>query len=392
MSRALDGISVVDLSRVLGGPMCGQILADHGAEVIKVEPPGGDETREWGPPFDPQDRRMSAYFDGANRGKRCIAIDLRTSEGQGLLRSLLAKADVLIENFRAGTMARWGFSDEVLESQFPQLIHCQITGFGEAGPLAGMPGYDAAVQAWVGLMDINGPEDRAVRIGVPVVDLAAGLNACIGILAALHERKRSGRGQKVSTSLFETGLSLLHPHAANFFMSGKSPRRTGSAHPNIAPYESFRTRSGEIFLAVGNDEQFRRLCQELGRSDLQTDPRFQSNSSRLQNRAALCEELQSSLEKFDAETLAQSLLKIGVPAGPVQNIEEALNQSQAKSLQSQREVQGRRYVAPAIRMSRTNPDIRTRSESFGESSDKILQALGLASDEINRLKANKIVF
>lgn len=239
---ALHELRIIDLSRVLGGPYCTQILADHGASVIKIEPPTGDETRGWGPPFA---MGLSAYFAGANRNKRCMALDISLAEGREVLLKLLASADILVENFKPGTLEKWGLGyKDMLENQFPRLIHCQISGFGDSGPLALQPGYDAAAQAWAGVMSINGSSETGpIRVGLPIIDIAAGLHACIGILAAVHERARSGRGQSVRTSLFETGLSLLHPHAANYFMSGENPKPTGSAHPNISPYDLFQTKT-----------------------------------------------------------------------------------------------------------------------------------------------------
>lgn len=254
---ALAGIKIVDCTRVLGGPYCTQILADHGAEVIKVEPPQGDEVRDWGPPFKDG---LSAYFSGVNRNKRSISLDLTSERGRAVLLRLLAGADILIENYKAGTLESWNIGYEtVLSAQFPGLVYCRITGFGADGPLGGLPGYDAAVQAWAGLISINGSEESgAMRLGIPIVDLGTGLYAAFGILAALQERSRSGRGQMVEATLFACGFALQHPHAANFFMSGDPPRLTGNAHPNISPYDLFSTRGRPLFLAVGNDRQEQR--------------------------------------------------------------------------------------------------------------------------------------
>src|SRR5271165_656099 len=268
---ALAGLKVVDLSRVLGGPFCTQILGDHGADVLKVEPPVGDETRTWGPPF--QDG-TAAYFIGVNRNKRGIVLDLTSEEGRMALLGLLEGADVMIENFKTGTLEKWGIGGEALRERFPRLIHCRISGFGADGPLGGMPGYDAAIQAMSGLMSVNGepaPEGGPTRIGVPVVDLVTGLNACIGILMALHERESSGRGQLVEAALFDCAISLLHPHLANYFLAGTEPKRYGNAHPNVVPYDTFATRTTPLFLAVGNNGQFRKLCEQLGCPELAQD-------------------------------------------------------------------------------------------------------------------------
>jgi crotonobetainyl-CoA:carnitine CoA-transferase CaiB-like acyl-CoA transferase len=257
---ALAGLKIVDLSRVLGGPYATMILADHGAEVIKVEPPQGDETRDWGPPFDPE--HGAAYFAGVNRNKRSLGLDLSKPAGRGVLMRLLAEADILVENFKTGTMERWGIGYDTLAAEFPRLIHCRVSGFGADGPLGGLPGYDAVIQGMVGLMSINGPPSTgALRIGTPVVDLATGLYSVIGILMAVQERSRSGLGQFIDMTLHDCGVALLHPSAANYLMSGKRPVGLGNPHSNIAPYEKFPTATCEIFLAVGNDGQFAKLAE-----------------------------------------------------------------------------------------------------------------------------------
>lgn len=315
---ALAGITVVDLSRVLGGPYCTQILGDHGADVLKVEPPQGDETRVWGPAVD---GGASAYFLGVNRNKRGLVLDLKTDAARETLLGLLAGADVLVENFKPGTMEGWGLGD--LTTRFPRLVHCRITGFGGDGPLGGLPGYDAAVQAMTGLMSVNG-DAGPVRLGVPVVDMATGMNAAVGILLALVERAASGRGQFVDITLFDCALSILHPHSANFLSGGAVPGRSGNAHPNIAPYDSFATGAGDVFLAVGNDGQFAKLCALLARPDLAADPRFADNRSRITHRDVLKTALEAVFADHDAPTLAAMLMAAGVPCAPVLDIAQAL--------------------------------------------------------------------
>ena len=316
---ALAGITVIDLSRVLGGPYCTQILGDHGADVLKVEPPQGDETRAWGPPFKDG---SSAYFAGVNRNKRGLILDLKTAAARDTLLGLLAGADVLVENFKTGTLEGWGLGG--LTDRFPRLVHCRVTGFGADGPLGGLPGYDAAVQALTGLMTINGAAGGApVRLGIPAVDMTSGLNAAIGILLALAERQRSGRGQFVDIALFDCALSILHPHAANLMGGGALPGRSGNAHPNIAPYETFATADGDLFLAVGNDGQFAKLGAMLGH-DLVADPRFATNPARVANREALREVLLGLLSDHAAEALAARLIAGGVPAAPVFDVAQAL--------------------------------------------------------------------
>src|SRR5690606_14942050 len=262
-----------------GGPYCTQILGDHGAEVFKIEPPFGDETRGWGPPFREE---TASYFVGVNRNKLGLTLDLSRPEGQARLRALLADADVLVENFKPGTLEKWGLGYAQLNEAFPSLVHCRISGFGGDGPMGGLPGYDACAQALCGLMSVNGHADGdATRVGLPVVDMVTGMNAALGIMMALHERSTSGRGQFLDISLFDCAISLLHPHAANFFMGGQLPTRTGNAHPNIAPYETFPTKIGDIFLAVGNNRQFEALCRKLGRDTLARDHRYLENRDRV---------------------------------------------------------------------------------------------------------------
>ena len=318
-SGALAGITVIDLSRVLGGPYCTQILGYHGADVLKVEPPQGDETRAWGPPYR---HGTSAYFAGVNRNKRGLVLDLKTPAARETLLGLLAGADVLVENFKPGTLEAWGLGD--LTVRFPRLVHCRVTGFGADGPLGGLPGYDAAVQALPGLMSINGAAGGApVRLGVPAVDMTSGLNAAIGILLALVERGVSGRGQFVDITLFDCALSILHPHAANWLGGGARPGRSGNAHPNIAPYETFPTACGELFLEVGNDGQFAKLCALLG-SDLAADARFATNPARVTNRVVLRDAMVALLAGHEAEPLAARLMAGGVPAAPVLDVAQAL--------------------------------------------------------------------
>ncbi len=269
---ALAGIRVLDLSRILGGPYCGQILGDHGADVLKVEPPEGDDTRTWGPPFR---GGVASYYMGLNRNKRVQHLDLSSEEGRARLLELAAQADVLVENFKSGTMERWGIGYGELSRRFPRLVWCRVSGFGSDGPLGGLPGYDAAVQAMAGIMSVNGESGGgALRVGLPVVDMVTGLHAVIGVLLALQERQRSGRGQLVEAALYDSGLSLLHPHAANWFMDGRVPGRSGNAHPNIYPYDTLRTASEPVFVTVGNDRQFAAFCRCIGRPELADDPRF----------------------------------------------------------------------------------------------------------------------
>jgi crotonobetainyl-CoA:carnitine CoA-transferase CaiB-like acyl-CoA transferase len=370
-SGALSGLRVVDLSRVLGGPFCTQILGDHGAEVIKVEPPQGDDTRGWGPPFAGD---TAAYFVGVNRNKRGIVLDLNQEAGREALLRLLEPADVLVENFKVGTLERWGIGQQDLAQRFPRLIHCRISGFGADGPLGGLPGYDAVIQALSGLMSINGdPEGRPTRIGVPVVDLATGLYAVIGILMALHERTTSGRGQFVDAALFDCGISLLHPYLANYLASGVLPIRTGNAHPNITPYDTFRTGTVDLFLAVGNDAQFHKLCSLLGAANVADDERFATNQLRTSNRDALKIELEHLLAQHDGTSLAILLNAAGVPAGPVLSVAQLVEHPHTHHRKMIVDVSNYRGAGSPIKLSRTPATYRMPPPAFGQHNEEILK-------------------
>lgn len=374
-SGSLQGLKVVDLSRVLGGPYCTQILGDHGADIYKVEPPFGDETRGWGPPF--RDSTAS-YFVGVNRNKMGLVMDLSQPEGQARLRALLRDADVLVENFKPGTLEKWGLGYEQLSSEFPALVHCRISGFGGDGPLGGLPGYDACAQALCGLMSVNGHADgEATRVGLPVVDMVTGLNAALAVMMALNERRSSGQGQFLDISLFDCAISLLHPHAANFFMGGQVPQRTGNAHPNIAPYETFPTGSGDIFLAVGNSRQFQTLCSELGRPELAQDPRYLENRDRLNHRQALREDLVAMLQPHQADTLAATLLAAGVPAAPVLDVGEILKHPHALHRGMVLEEEGYQGIASPIKLSRTPATLRRLPPALGQHNEEVFSQLNL---------------
>ena len=353
---ALAGCKVIDLSRVLGGPYCTQILADHGADVLKIEPPGGDETRGWGPPFLGE---TASYFVGVNRNKDGMTLDLSQAAGQELLRHLLADADVLVENFKPGTLEKWGLGYEDLKQAFPALIHCRVSGFGSDGPLGGLPGYDACAQAMCGLMSVNGEADgEATRVGLPVVDMVTGLNAAVAVLLALNERTRSGLGQFLDITLYDCALSLLHPHAPNYFYSGKVPQRSGNAHPNIAPYETLPTQSGPIFLAVGNNRQFAMLAQTLDAPALSQDARYATNADRLRNRQALRDDLTALLARHEAAALADRLLRAGVPAAAVQTVDQALAHPHTRHRGMVLEQGDYKGVGSPIKLSRTPATLR----------------------------------
>jgi crotonobetainyl-CoA:carnitine CoA-transferase CaiB-like acyl-CoA transferase len=388
---ALVGLRVIDLSRVLAGPLCTQMLADHGADVIKVEPPAGDETRTLGPPFN--EAGDAAYFSAVNRGKRAIGLDLSQADGQALLLRLLKDADVLIENFMPGTMARWGLDyGTVLKQRFPRLVYCAISGFGADGPLGGLPGYDAVVQAMAGLMSINGdPASGPTRIGVPIVDHLTAYTAFNGILLALFDRERTGLGQHVEATLFDTALSLLVPHAANWMQSGRTPELLGSAHPNIAPYDKFACRDGEIFLGILNDRQFRRFCEHVGLPRLLADERFATNRLRLQHRAPLRTEIETTLASRSRESVCDELMRQGVPVGPVNTVPQAFAQAQVAHRGMLASRAGYRGVGVPTKLSRTPGRAARSPPTYGQHTEEVLLEAGLSEFRIAELRERGVL-
>ena len=389
---ALDGIKVLDLTRVLGGPYSTQILADHGAEVIKIESKIGDEVRGWGPPFI---NEMASYFINVNRNKKSVAIDLTKQEGRNIILEILKSSDVVIENFKTGTMEKWGLGyEDVLKNKFPKLIHCRISGFGAKGPLGGAPGYDAIVQAMTGMMSINGhPNGGDVRVGAPVVDMGTGLYATIGILMALQERHKSGLGQFIDMSLYDSALALMHPHTGNYFLSKKPGKATGNAHPNIAPYDKFKTATNEIFMGIGNDAGFARLCKALSLDHLITDKRFLSNGDRVNNREDLTKYLEDALKDVDGVEFSEKLLSAGVPAGPVRNIEEALNHPQ--TLERNMTISKEDYtgVSSPIKFSRSKSvGVKHKPPLIGQNTREVLKDVGYSEEEIQEMLSNQIIF
>ncbi|WP_374941637.1 CaiB/BaiF CoA transferase family protein [Delftia acidovorans] len=382
---AMDGLKVIDLSRVLGGPLCAQILGDHGADVLKIEGPDGDETRTWGPPFDAAG--MASYFAGINRNKRTVCLDLSRAEGREVVMRLLEDADVLIENFKVGTLERWGMGyGEVLRQQFPRLVHCRVTGFGATGPLGGLPGYDAAVQALGGLMSINGdPDGVATRMGVPIVDVTTGLNAVIGILMALHERERSGLGQSVESALYDSAIFSLYPHSINTLFTGRAPLRSGNGHPNIAPYDTYATATEPVYLAVGNNGQFQRLCEAVGHGHLSSDPRYATNAQRAVHRFELKRDLEAAFARFDAQALFEMLVATGVPCGVIHNVVEALDHPHTAHRGMVAEVDGFRSVASPVKLDRTPASYRLRPQEIGKSSVEVLEEAGFTAGQIGQL-------
>jgi crotonobetainyl-CoA:carnitine CoA-transferase CaiB-like acyl-CoA transferase len=342
---ALSHLRVLDLSRVLAGPWASQLLADLGAEVIKIERPGvGDDTRAWGPPFlrdaSGQPTAESAYFLCANRGKQSVCVDMKTPEGQAQIRQLAAVSDVLIENFKVGGAASFGLDYPSLAEVNPRLVYCSITGFGQTGPCRDRPGYDFLVQAMGGLMSVTGQPDGAAgagpqKVGVALTDIMTGLYAAVGILAALSERSRSGLGQQVDLALLDVTTATLANQATNYLVGGLNPTRLGNAHPNIVPYQSFVVADGHLIVAVGNDSQFRRFVELLGCPELAADARFASNSDRVGNRDALVPLLQARMLLRDKEDWLVALEQAGVPAGPINTVAEVFAEPQVQAREMQ---------------------------------------------------------
>ena len=392
---ALSGLRVLDLSRVLAGPWATQLLADLGAEVIKIERPGaGDDTRGWGPPFmtgaDGSPTPESAYFLSANRGKRSVCVDMKDGDGQAQLRALAADADVLVENFKVGGAAACGLDYATLSVLNPRLVYCSITGFGQTGPEKNRPGYDFLVQAMGGLMSVTGlPDDQPgggpQKVGVALTDIMTGLYATVGILAALNERERSGLGQHIDLALLDVTAATLANQATNYLVGGLNPRRLGNAHPNIVPYQSFVVADGHLIVAVGNDDQFRRFARELGREELADDPRFAGNSQRVEHRDVLAPLLQAEMLKCTKSEWLSRLASAGVPAGPINTVAEVFAEPQVQARGMQVPVPhpynpDLQLVGNPIKLSRTPVEYRRPPPTLGEHTEQVLGRLaeGLA--------------
>jgi crotonobetainyl-CoA:carnitine CoA-transferase CaiB-like acyl-CoA transferase len=383
---ALKGKLVIDLSRVLGGPYCTQMLGDHGAEIIKIEPPRGDETCDWGPPFHDED---SAYYIGVNRNKRSMGLDLSKPAGQAVLLRLLEKADVLIENYKPGTMEKWGLGFEaVLSGKFPRLIHCRVSGFGTDGPWGGFPGYDAIIQAMAGWFSVNGEAgSNPTRLGLAMVDMGTGLYSAVAILMALAEREKSQQGQYLDMTLYDCAVSLMHPHIPNYMYSGKVPEATGNAHPNISPYDTFRTKTVDIFIGAGNDRAYAKMCVELGREELITDSRFLKNIDRVTNRDDLKAEIESSLMKIDGNEIADRLAIAGLAAGAIYNTAQVVDNAHTKHREMVIEDDWYKMAGTPIKFSRTPGSVRHKPPKFGQHTREILHEFDFSDQEVQELLA-----
>ncbi|MEP3049632.1 MAG: CaiB/BaiF CoA-transferase family protein [Roseibium sp.] len=392
MTAPLKGIKVVELARILAGPWIGQTLSDLGADVVKVESPQGDDTRGWGPPFISDEEggdRDAAYFHSCNRGKRSITVNFRTEEGQEVIRRLVADADILIENFKVGGLAKYGLDYEALSAINPKLIYCSVTGFGQDGPYAHRAGYDFMIQGMGGIMDLTGnPDGGPQKIGVAFADIFTGLYGVIGILSALRRRDETGEGEWVDMALLDAQVGVLANQALNYFVTGQSPKRLGNAHPNIVPYQVFPAKDGHLIIAVGNDGQYQRLCSVLGRPELADNPKFATNAARVASRTELVPILIAETETRTRDDLLAALELEGVPAGPINSVEDVFQDEQVVHRSMKVELPASGVEGGSIASVRTPISFKNGSLSLeraapllGEHTAEILSELGLDSRE-----------
>jgi crotonobetainyl-CoA:carnitine CoA-transferase CaiB-like acyl-CoA transferase len=391
----LDGLTILDFTRVLAGPYCTMQLADLGARVIKIEQPGrGDDTRAWGPPFVGGE---SAYFLSINRNKESVALDLKHSRARGILDSLVARADVVVENFRPGTMERLGLGYDTLAATHSGIVYCSISGFGQTGPRRAEAGYDAMMQAEAGLMSITGPADGPpFRLGVAIGDIATGMFAVQGILAALYARERSQRGQRVDIAMLDAVTALLTYQASIAFATGDTPSRMGNRHPSIAPYDTFTAADGEFVLSVGNDDQFRRLAGILRRPELGIDPQYATNADRVRHYDALRDTLSRLFSSWARADLLAALTAAGVPCSAVRSVTEALQDPQLSAREMIVPLEhvsagGIRVLGSPLKLSETPASVRTPPPALGQHTDAVLREIGLSDSDIASLRAARAI-
>ena len=379
MAAPLKGLRVVELARILAGPWIGQTLADLGADVIKVESPEGDDTRAWGPPYiEVAGESSAAYFHACNRGKRSIAADFATAEGKEIVLRLIDRADILIENFKVGGLAKFGLDYATLALRNPRLIYCSVTGFGQTGPYAARAGYDFMIQGMAGMMDITGePEREPQKVGVAITDIFTGLYGVIGIQAALLQRAQTGLGQHIDMALFDCMAAVLANQGMNFLASGVSPKRLGNAHPNIVPYQTFAVSDGHLIVAVGNDGQFARFCTVLGLPNLAVDPRFISNAVRVKHRVDLTAILSAQTQKWTRDTLLAALEKAVVPAGPINTVADVFADPQFQHRKMQVTLDGVPGLRTPLSFSAADLALERRAPNLGEHTAEILREIGL---------------
>ena len=392
----LSGITVIDLTRILAGPFCTQLLGDLGADIIKIERPGeGDDTRRFGPPYlhddDGTDTGESAYFMSCNRNKRSVSIDISSSEGQALLLRLIQRADVLVENFKVGNLARYGLGYDDLKKELPSLVYCSITGFGQTGPYAERPGYDPLIQAMGGVMSVTGdPDGEPQKVGVPIADLMAGMYASVAVTSALRNRELTGKGQYIDISMLDTHVAWLSIQAMNYLVSGENPRRLGNGHPNIVPYQTFETADGHVILTIGNDQQFQRFCEFSGVPDLSRDTRFVTNADRVINREALIELMVPLLAAKPSDHWLEGLETLKIGCGPINNIDAVFADPQVNDREMVIQMphpalDGKTVplVASPLRLSETAVSYRHAPPLLGQHTDEVLDEI-LGTDEAER--------
>jgi len=392
----LAGTRVVDLTRILAGPLCTMMLGDMGAEVIKVEPPDkGDDTRGWGPPFVAGE---AAYFLGVNRNKRSLTLNMAVPAGQKVLAGLIEKADVLIDNFRIGTLEKWGFTDAWFEQHAPRLVRCSITGYGSTGPKAALPGYDFILQAESGLMSICGePDGGPTKYGVAIVDVCTGMLACNSILAALNARHRTGKGQKVELSLYETSLAMLINVASNYLTAGRNAGRFGNGHPSIVPYTTYQAADAMVAIGIGNERQFGRIAEVLGHPEWAKDPRFTSNRARVENRDVIDGFINKALSHDDADVWLDKLKAVGVPCGRINTVADALDDPHTTARDMIETVEhstigALKMLGIPFKFSDTACSVRRAPPILGQHNDEILKGeLGLDEKAIAELRQAKVI-
>ena len=393
----LAGVKIFDLTRVLAGPSCVQMLADLGADVIKIERPGsGDDTRGFAPPY-MEGTKESAYFTGANRNKRSLTLDIGKPEGQAIARRLIARSDILAENFKVGALAKYGLGFAQLHAEFPGLIYCSITGFGQTGPYAPRPGYDALIQAMGGVMSLTGdPGGMPQKVGVSIADMFAGLYGCIGILAALRHREATGQGQQIDIGMLDSSIAWMANQAMNYLATGQNPPRLGNDHPNIVPYQVFATADGHIVLSVGNDATFARFCTTFGHEHLLADARYVTNAARVANRAEVTETFAAIMRTQTTGWWVERLEAASIGCGPINTVAQAFADPQVRARETVvrmvrddgSEVQ---VVANPVRLSATPVQYRLAPPTLGQHSDEVLDELGFTASEIARLRQDGIV-
>jgi crotonobetainyl-CoA:carnitine CoA-transferase CaiB-like acyl-CoA transferase len=396
--QALAGLKIFDLTRVLAGPTCVQMLADLGADVIKIEKPGaGDDTRGFTPPVMPETGE-SAYFAGANRNKRSVTLDISKPEGQALALQLIAQCDILVENFKFGSLAKYGLDYAQLHEKFPGLIYCSITGFGQTGPYAPRPGYDSVIQAMGGVMSLTGePDGLPQKVGVPVGDLFAGLYACIGILAALRHKEQTGVGQQVDIGMLDTSVAWLANQGMNYLATGENPKRLGNQHPNISPYQVFETKDGAIMLTIGNDPTFNRFCTEFGEASWLADPRLATNAARVANRTLIEQKLTPLFKRHPTNWWVEKLEAQKIGYGPINQLSDVFSDPHVLARENVIEMQDRhgarmKLVANPVRLSETPASYRIAPPALGDNTDEVLRSwLNLDTVKIDELRREGVV-